>query len=151
MNAAFIKLLVGITLFGVFGVFCYSLGKTNVRAKWDAEKVAQAKEYQAAEALNRAKEQAQSKKLIEAKNAATKRETILRGDADRARSELDGLRDELKTVCTNLPGDTADACTKRAATVNELFGQCAARYTGLAAKADRHASDSLMLQQAWPK
>lgn len=151
MNLALIRLtLVGI-VFAVFGVFCYSLGKTNVRAKWDAEKIAQAKDFQAAEAANRAKEQAQSKRLIEAKNAATKRETILRGDADRARTELDGLRNDLATVCTNLPGDPSDACAKRAAAIPELFGQCAARYSGLAAKADRHANDSLMLQQAWPK
>ncbi|MGV1045458.1 hypothetical protein [Limnohabitans sp.] len=46
---------------------------------------------------------------------------------------------------------TPDASREYAATVSAILDQCQAAYRELAAAADSHAADSLMLQQAWPK
>lgn len=87
--------------------------------------------------------------VIVAQNAATSRAVALRTDRDRAYSELERLRDTL----ANMPraDATGDACPDRADTTRELFLECAAELVEMGGIADRHASDALMLQQAWPK
>lgn len=101
--------------------------------------------------LNRVTEQNQAKTVIGAINEARKREAIARDDAAGAQSERDKLRNDLDKLKSSLPSLTPDACRERAATVTELFNQCVGTYQGLASKADRHASDTLTLEQAWPK
>lgn len=101
--------------------------------------------------LNRVTEQNQAKTVIGAINAARKREAIARDDAAGAQSERDRLRNDLDKLKSDLPGLTADACRERAATVTELFDRCTDAYQGMAGKAQRHADDTLTLEQAWPK
>lgn len=86
---------------------------------------------------------------ITAQNAATARSVGLRRDRDSAYAELGRLRDTL----ANMPraDATGDACPDRADTTRELFLECAAELVEMGGIADRHASDALMLQQAWPK
>ena len=87
----------------------------------------------------------------EAQNAAQKRAQASRADADRARSELDGLRQQVAATRGGLPGEPAAACIQRADTAADLLGHCASQYQELAATADRLNADRLMLLEAWPK
>ena len=68
-----------------------------------------------------------------------------------ARRTADGLRDTLYQFRASLPSLAPAAAAVAADTAAELFGQCAGALTDLAVKADAHASDALMLQQAWPR
>ena len=68
-----------------------------------------------------------------------------------ARRTADGLRDTLYAFRASLPSLAPAAVIERADTAAELFGHCAGALTDLAIKADAHASDALMLQQAWPR
>lgn len=122
----------------------YVLGKDAIRVEWQAAQI----EFDKAA---RAREQALAKQLEDARNAATKRETKLRADADSARKSAGGLRGDLAELRRRLPDLAADACRQRADTVAELFGQCAEAYRGMAEKADRHASDARTLSEGWPR
>lgn len=120
------------------------------------EQISKMKEAQA-EAVNvatreaRAQESARFTNVQEAQNAAQKRAQVARADADRARGELDRLRDDIRATAGGVPGESAAACAQRADTSADLLGQCAAAYIDLAAIADRHASDARTLIEAWPK
>ncbi len=87
---------------------------------------------------------------ITAQNAATTRSVGLRRDRDSAYAELDRLRN---AVARTMPGagSAPGACPNRADPARELLAACAAELQSVAGAADRHASDALMLQQAWPK
>jgi hypothetical protein len=89
--------------------------------------------------------------LQEAQNESLRYQAALTVAADRARNELDGLRDELTTLNNRLSSASADAIRQFAKTANALLAECADRYSKLAQKADQHANDALMLQRAWPK
>lgn len=83
----------------------------------------------------------------EAIRRANQRAIAQQNAADSARSELDRLRLDIAArdaATAGSPG--ADA----AATARALLAQCAARYSELAAKADRHANDAVTLRDAWP-
>jgi len=99
----------------------------------------------------RAAERRQSVDVIGAINDAKKREQLARAAAAGARTERDGLRDDLAAAQRDLPGAAPAACIERAAALSAVFEQCAGRLEELAGKADRHASDALTLEQAWPK
>lgn len=99
----------------------------------------------------RAAERRQSVDVIGAINDAKKREQLARAAAAGARSERDRLRDDLAAAQRDLPSAAPSACIERAAALSAVFEQCAGRLEELAGKADRHASDALTLQQAWPK
>ena len=91
-----------------------------------------------------------TKTYQEALNAATKRETKLRADADAARRTVDGLRGTLYDFRASLPGASTAALIARADTAAELFGACVNEYRSVAESADRHAADAVMLIEAWP-
>lgn len=122
----------------------YKAGESEVMAEWQAESLA-------AQAKARQIEQAQAKAAQEAINAARVRESRQKADADRARAESDGLRDELAAAIRDLPSAACDAVRSHAAALNDVFGQCARTVEEMARQADGHASDSLTYQQAWPK
>lgn len=104
-----------------------------------------------AEAATRAQESSFNQRLQDAQNAATKRETKLRADADAARRTVDGLRGTLYNFRASLPNASTAALIARADTAAELLGTCADEYRSVAESADRHAADALMLREAWPK
>ena len=87
---------------------------------------------------------------LDAQNAATARSVGLRRDRDSAYAELDRLRN---AVARTMPGagSAPGACVERANTVDQLLATCATELVEMGGIADRHASDALMLQQAWPK
>ena len=84
-------------------------------------------------------------KKAEARAAQNKR------DADRLRSELDGLRGDLADVPGRIRSATREAVDQYAATATVVFGECAARYSELAVSATGHASDVRTMMDAWPK
>ena len=116
-----------------------------------ALKTAQAEAVNTATREARAQESARFTNVQEAQHAATKRAQTARLDADRARTELDRLRDRLATTRGGVPGESPAACAQRADAAGDVLGQCAAAYLDLAAIADRHASDARTLIEAWPK
>lgn len=103
------------------------------------------------EAENRRLERQQSAAITGAVNESRKREAAARAVAAGARGELDGLRGDLATYRSRLSTATDGACREHASTAAALFEQCARAYQGMAEAADGHASDALMLQEAWPR
>ena len=99
----------------------------------------------------RAQESARFKGVQDAQAAAQTRAQVARRDADRARGELDRMRDTLSATRGGVPGESPGACTVRADASGELLAQCAGAYQGLAEVADRLNADRLMLREAWPK
>ena len=114
-------------------------------------KAAQLEAVNAATREARATESRRFTNVQEAQNAATKRAQIARADADRARSELDRLRNDIRSASGGVPGESPGACTVRADAAGELLAQCAGAYQGLAEVADRLDSDRRTLIEAWPK
>ena len=84
-------------------------------------------------------------KKAEARAAQNKR------DADRLRTELDGLRGDLADVPDRIRNASREAVDQYAATATVVFGECAARYSELAGTAAGHASDVQTMMEAWPK
>lgn len=83
-------------------------------------------------------------------NAARTREAVLRRDADTARTESDGLREQNAEAARRIASAPPAAVAEYARTVGELFSQCSVEYQELARKADGHVSDVLACREAWP-
>lgn len=112
-----------------------------------AEEIARQKVSADDERENRRLESKRQSNVIEALNAAAKREQALR--ADRAG---DRMRDTLYTFTgTKLPGATLDACRRGAAALAAVLAEVEQAGREMAADAQGHAGDSLMFQEAWPR
>lgn len=72
----------------------------------------------------------------------------------RNRTELERLRDAIRirhaTACA-MPYAATATSAESTDTVGDVLGECAATVTELARTADGHASDAVMLRDAWPK
>lgn len=99
----------------------------------------------------RAKEQSLTNQINEARNAAAKRETILRADADRARTQSERLRSDIAAIRLQLPELTREAINRYADTASVVFDECQRNYQSLADQADRIDSDRQTLDDAWPR
>ena len=91
------------------------------------------------------------KQLEDATNAATQREQTIRAANAAAAASANGLRDALGHIRDGVPGATAASLAQSTIALATLFDQCATRYTDVAEKADRHASDAKRLIDSWPK
>lgn len=141
---------------GIAGAVLAGLLSWNVQAwRYDAQissiQAKHARESAKAEAAARAQEASFNQRLQDAQNAATKRETKLRADADAARRTVDGLRGTLYNFRASLPNAAPAAVIARADTAAELLGTCADEYRSVAEAADRIASDRQTLIEAWPR
>ena len=87
--------------------------------------------------------------VIQAQNLASKRLVKLQIDNSAAHTELDRLRSQLTSMPR--PSVSAEACTERADTTTDILLECAARYTEMAATADRWQNNAVTLDEAWPK
>lgn len=116
-----------------------------------ALKTAQAEAVNTATREARAQESARFKGVQDAQAAAQTRAQVARRDADRARSELDRMRDTLSATRGGVPGESTASCAQRADAAADVLSQCATAYLDLAAIADRHASDARTLIESWPK
>jgi hypothetical protein len=95
-------------------------------------------------------EQKRSNGVIAAQNVARTRETALRRDADSARDALDGLRTQSEAALQSARS-SHDACLIAANAQAVVQSQCATELQTLARDADGHASDAVMLRDAWPR
>ncbi len=143
------------TAAGIAGAVLAGLLSWNVQAwRYDTQissiQAKHARESAKAEAATRAQEASFNQRLQDAQNAATKRETKLRVDADAARRTVDGLRGTLYNFRASLPNAATAAVIARADTAAELLGTCADEYRSVAEAADRIASDRQTLIDAWP-
>lgn len=137
-------------LVAVLCLTSYIGGKANVRAKWDkAELVRTQKLLEQTNEATRIGHKRESV-AVEAANLAKTDYQRLRGDVAAIASERDWMRNDLERL-RDMSSTTIDACGKRVATLSELYDNCEGSYTGMAAKAQGHAIDSLMYQKAWPK
>jgi hypothetical protein len=134
----------------LFFGFEYAQHEADQRGYVRAQSEYDKKALKASEAA-RIKERDLQNQLQEAQNEARKREADLNLAANAARTERDGLRDELASISDRLSKASADSLRQYARTANAVLKECTDRYTELAAKADGHASDALMLAQGWPK
>jgi hypothetical protein len=116
-----------------------------------ALKTAQAEAVNTATREARAQESARFKGVQDAQAAAQTRAQVARRDADRARGELDRMRDTLSATRGGVPGESTAACAVRADAGADVLAQCAAAYLSMAGIADRHANDARTLIEAWPK
>ena len=108
-------------------------------------------------------------KLLEAKEAADKREQELSAQVQEAQANglkreetikalaaavgksSDSLRNTANAIRLGLPHATVEAARTAADAFAAVFSECQGRYGELAAKADGHASDVRTLEEAWPK
>lgn len=108
-------------------------------------------------------------KLLEAKEAADKREQELTAQVQEAQANglkreetikalaaavgksSDSLRNTANAIRLGLPLATVEAARTAADAFAAVFTDCQGRYGELAAKADGHASDVRTLEEAWPK
>ena len=134
-----------------YGFVAYRSGAAHVRGQWDAAIVIQQQQAAAAEAENRRMESLRQNKVIEAQNAQTKRSQVLQAAIVAGRVVADSLRHDLAANTASLPSQSPDACRAYAAAANAVLGDMEAAGRGMAEKASGHASDTLTLEQAWPK
>lgn len=132
-------------------LMAYRHGKAVIQADWNEAKLAQAELDRKGAEQTRAAERRQAVDVIGAINDAKKREQVARTAAAGARLERDGLRDDLAAAQRDLPSAPPSACIERAAALSAVLDLCTAKYQELAGKAQGHASDAVMLHQAWPK
>lgn len=99
----------------------------------------------------RATESRRYQGVQDAQNSATKRAAVARADASAARTELDRLRNAIRTRPVCVPGDTASASPERTDTAGLVLAECGQALTDLAATADRLHADRMMLLESWPR
>ncbi len=112
-------------------------------------------EYAARQAISDAAAHKRELELItqrdEAINHANDREQTIRTVAAAATVASSSLRDTLAATRNSLPDASLDAARHTADTLATVLDQCQARYRSVAEVADRHASDSRTLSEAWPR
>ena len=95
------------------------------------------------ERLEKQKDEAiQAHAALVAQNAAT---------ADAARAAADRMRRDLADMPRRIAAASREAVDQYAAAAGKLLGACTAEYQWLAERADGHAADVRLMQDAWPK
>ena len=120
-----------------YGIQVAEIQKMHAEQMQKAEKSARDRE----QALSVSRQQAEEKYVQEKTKAATA--------ANRARGELDGLRNELYALSAPKPGTSATAPSRADAgpIERQLLGECASALVGVAAEADRLAAVVVGLQR----
>lgn len=103
------------------------------------------------QAVNREVERSIAARYQGALNAARSQQMALRRDADAARAESDGLRQQLTGTARRLAEAPPAAVLEYATALGDVLDQCQRGYQGLAAKADGHTGDLRTLTEAWPR
>lgn len=85
---------------------------------------------------------------IETHNQAAAADRAAAADAKRTAA---GLRKQLDQVPSLIATATESALREYASTTSELLGSCTAEYQRMAATAQRHATDVILLLNAWPR
>lgn len=145
MTNSIIALAIG-AIFGFASAYQIQQHRIDTKEAENAEQVRANDQRTAADNLRR---QAQ---VTASQDAATARLGRLRSDAGASSAELARLR--RLALYTSADADTSNSpapSAERANTTSELFLECGGALQGLAAKADRHASDVEALMGAWPR
>lgn len=129
----------------------YRSGKAVVRAEWTAEKLKQTEQLAAFNSESRRIEQRRNSMIMEAQDAAKKREILAAAAARDLRTELDGLRDDLASARAQLSIASVTSLRQRITAYDTVFEQCARRIEGLAGDAQGISSDARLILDAWPK
>ncbi|WP_314439359.1 hypothetical protein [Massilia timonae] len=146
--AAGILVLVGLLLAGAAG---WVANGWRLDAAHRADISARDAQLAAAKDLARLREQdwtAQRNQALE--NANSRDQTIRALAAGSAGASL-SLRDTLAAIGRGVPDASVEALRHSTTTLAAVLQNCQNEYRELAEKADRHASDALTLEQAWPK
>lgn len=109
-----------------------------------------AEAHRAADARVRLAEQALNTRYQGALNAAPDREALLRRELDQLRAVSDGLREQAADAARRLASAPPAAVLEYATAVNAVYDDCRAAYGDMAAKAEGHAADARVMQEAWP-
>lgn len=104
----------------------------------------------AAKDLARLREQDWTNQRNEAVENANSRDQIIRSLAAGSAGASLSLRDTLAAISRGVPDSSIEALRHSTTTLAAVLQNCQSEYRELAEKADRHASDTLTLQQAWP-
>jgi hypothetical protein len=70
--------------------------------------------------------------------------------ADRARSELEWVRDYNNRTANEIAGASCTSVRNHATAAAAVFAECSAAFADMARKADGHALDAKTLIQSWP-
>ena len=122
------------------------IGKNEVRAEVQSTALA-------AQSKNDEAHRLQVENLLGAINAEKLRSQTLTSDSERLHVERDRLRSQARDFASG--GDVSSGGVgpnaSHAQALAEVFSECVDRYSDVAAKADGHYSDEVMLEQGWPK
>lgn len=105
----------------------------------------------AAKDLARLREQDWTTQRNQALENANSRDQIIRTLAAGSAGASLGLRDTLAAISRSVPDASVEALRHSTTALAAVLQNCQVEYRELAEKADRHASDALTLEQAWPK
>lgn len=94
-------------------------------------------------------ERARQSRADDAGRLARAREAGIRADADRARGELGGLRDDLGAI-ERASAQSLAAANSAVRVIGDVLQSCTAEYQRMAEEADRATSEARELRQAWP-
>lgn len=119
------------------------IGRKEVQALWDKQTDADKEQARIKTA------ELESQKAEAEKNGASREQTI-RTLAAATGSASNGLRDTLATIRGSVPGASTETLAKSVATLTIVLAECQGRYSAMAERADRHASDAKTLSDAWP-
>lgn len=132
------------------GAACWTANGWRLNAAHQAEIATRDAQLAAAKDLARLREQDWNKQRNEALENANSRDQIIRTlSAGSAGASL-SLRDTLAAISRGVPDASVEALRHSATTLAAVLQNCQSEYRELAEKADRHASDTLTLEQAWP-
>lgn len=126
-------------------------GRAEIRAEWNAERLAQTEKLATFNENQRLIERGWSTQLQKAQNERITKEQGLQSVVTASRGELNSLRDTLRSLKASASSESLSTCIARANTARDVFEQSVERYTGVTKRADGHAADAVMLQDAWPK
>jgi hypothetical protein len=105
----------------------------------------------AAKDLARLREQDWATQRNQAIENANSRDQVIRTLAAGSAGASLSLRDTLAAIGRGVPDASVEALRHSTTTLAGVLQDCQSEYRELAEKADRHASDTVTLEQAWPK
>jgi len=131
-----------------YGVHTYNswqqgIGEERIQVRWDRQRLVDS------EALNQLKTQYQKEK-DDAATQSTKNIAIAAAAASAANQSGRVLNDTIKSLIIASASGNIEANRKYTAALGAVLGECQAAYRGMADKAQGHANDALMFDQAWP-
>lgn len=134
----------------------YQLGQDSVRTQWSAERAEQAQQQATLVETYRLRERAAAKQAERIDREDFDKRNAALASAATARAAADGLRADIGALNASVPATATElaASLGQARAARDALGQCADRYSGVAAVADALAIQVTGLQDfvatAWP-